>query len=104
MTLKELIEKKRPVPVSMVNNQNLEGVGDKGYLIGGILHLSPGVYHLVQVSDSRRLKLIMEKLEVIEVPDFSKLDWKPRINRYEYEGGSHDKSNSAQGKGRDEKG
>ena len=103
MTLKELIDKKRPVPVSMTKNQNLEGVGDKGYLIGGVLHLSPGVYHLVQVSDSRRLKLIMENLEVIEVPDFSDPRMRPKIGIHHYRR-NHDESNSAQGKGRSEKG
>lgn len=82
MTLKELIEKKRPIPVSMLSNQNLEGVGDKGYLIGGVLHLSPGVHNLVQKSGSRRMQLIMEKLEVIEVPDFSDPGARPKIRQY----------------------
>lgn len=103
MTLKELIAKKRPIPVSMLSNQNLDGVGDKGYLIGGVLHLSPGVYHLIQVSESKRLKLIMDKLEVIEVPDFSKLEWKPRIKKYSA-GETHDKSNSTEREGRTKEG
>jgi hypothetical protein len=103
MTLKELIEEKRPVPVSMMNNRNLEGMGDKGYLIGGVLHLSPGVYHLIQVSDSKRLKSIMENLEVIEVPDFSDPRVRPKIGFHAYRR-DHDESTSVEGEGRAKEG